>query len=464
MSEENPVMSSACGVTILRCRLRDSVPTRSYAATATKAALRRTALDKKLRAFLTLDKGVLGMIQEGIKEVAQASSIYESKRTGDDDLDEAALDSFDQATEDVATGFASGLMAYKESRNFLVLLVPAETKPSEDTLLGEQGKMALQFGAPITLFAFLGDAFNGTPVELASNAVDGDLHLFTQVGILGATMVGLLLARDSARFFAALKAGVELAPPLALPSFDTGLLARRCSLASYPSNADDLFDIVLAGPLVGLATSAVALYVGLQMTAGAGPEALAGFPSLPSSLLQGSSFVGSLVDAFLHTNLGAQDLAAERIAMHPLAVGGAAAMLWNAATVLPLPGSDGKTAIDTLNNDYPVAAVANFFAVAFVAVQVLGGGGDFLLSVLAISLVAYPDDAPLIREDNLTNVQSPVRLVLAFVVAALAVLVLTPMTVSPFLTGGGLSVDPGAGAESVAAGLGVGGIGFGGFL
>ena len=45
---------------------------------------------------------------------------------------------------------------------------------------------------------------------------------------------------------------------------------------------------------------------------------LAGFPSLPSSLLQGSSFVGSLVDAFLHTNLGAQDLAAERIAMHPL--------------------------------------------------------------------------------------------------------------------------------------------------
>lgn len=38
----------------------------------------------------------------------------------------------------------------------------------------------------------------------------------------------------------------------------------------------DLFDVVLAGPVVGLATSALALWVGLQMTAAAGPEALAG--------------------------------------------------------------------------------------------------------------------------------------------------------------------------------------------
>lgn len=32
--------------------------------------------------------------------------------------------------------------------------------------------------------------------------------------------------------------------------------------------------------------------------------------------------------------------------------------------------------------------------------QVLGGGGDFLLAVLAASVVAYPDAAPLIRQDN----------------------------------------------------------------
>lgn len=42
------------------------------------------------------------------------------------------------------------------------------------------------------------------------------------------------------------------------------------------------------------------------------------FPSLPSSLLQCSSLVGSVVDYFLHTNLAVQDLAVERVAMHPL--------------------------------------------------------------------------------------------------------------------------------------------------
>lgn len=38
----------------------------------------------------------------------------------------------------------------------------------------------------------------------------------------------------------------------------------------------DLFDIVLAGPLAGLAASTAALLLGLQMTAAAGTEALAG--------------------------------------------------------------------------------------------------------------------------------------------------------------------------------------------
>eukprot|EP00752_Nemacystus_decipiens_P018532 g16615.t1 len=457
LREEDHALAS-CGVRLVPCRLLEFT-TPADAAREMKATLRETGLDKKLTAFLTIEGGLLKYFMELNEEVTR----MEEKMGVDSEVNDALLTSF--AQDQVSGIFSEKTAEDLSGRNLVVILVPAGTKPSDDTLLGGQGRTALALGAPITLCAFLGDAFNGSPVEIASKTVDGDIQLLTQVGVLGATMIGLLLARDLARFAAAKKAGVELAKPLALPSFDTGVLARRISFASYPANSEDLFDIVLAGPLVGLAASVAALLVGLQMTAAAGAEALAGFPSLPSSLLQGSSFVGSLVDNFLHTNLGAQDLAADRIAMHPLAVGGAVAMLWNAATVLPLRGSDGKTAIDTLNNTVPAAAVANFLAVAFVALQYIGGGGDFLFSVLAVSIVANPDAVtPIIREDNVTPVRSPLRLVLAFLVACLAVVVLTPMTVSPFLTGGGLSVDPGAGAESVAAGLGVGGIGFGGFL
>lgn len=46
-----------------------------------------------------------------------------------------------------------------------------------------------------------------------------------------------------------------------------------------------------------------------------------GYPSMPSDLLQGSWFVGTIVDFFLHTNLRADDIAAARIAMHPLVRG-----------------------------------------------------------------------------------------------------------------------------------------------
>lgn len=48
-----------------------------------------------------------------------------------------------------------------------------------------------------------------------------------QVGTLGVAMVGLLLARDAARFVAAKRVGVELGKPLALPSFDTGADCNR---------------------------------------------------------------------------------------------------------------------------------------------------------------------------------------------------------------------------------------------
>lgn len=51
------------------------------------------------------------------------------------------------------------------------------------------------------------------------------------------------------------------------------------------------------------------------------------------------------------------------------AVGGAVAMLWNAAAMLPLKGSDGKAAIATIVNTLPVAGFANFLAFAFVVRQ-----------------------------------------------------------------------------------------------
>ncbi|CAM9607596.1 unnamed protein product [Scytosiphon promiscuus] len=448
----------ACGIRLVRFDLAigGGALSAEEVSAVVRARMAQTGLDKKVTAFLTSD--TLG-VYDKMEKLGDKLD-----RIGDEFETQAATAADEKMQAAQVFGAMGQMLSAAVERDLMFILAPAQTKPSQETVLGEQGKIALALGAPITLCAFLGQAFDGRPVELASKTLDGDVQLLTQAGVLGLVMVGLLLARDAARWAAAKSVGIELASPLALPSFETGVLARRIDLASYPLNSKDLFDVVLAGPLVGLATSALALVVGLQMTASAGPEALAGFPSLPSSLLQSSSFVGSMVDSFLHTNLAAKDLAAERIAMHPLAVGGAAAMLWNAVTVLPLQGSDGKTVVDTLESKLPAAGTAEFVALCFVGLQILGSGGDFLTSVLLVNFIAFPESAPLMRQDNVTSVRSPPRLLLAFLVAGLSLVVLTPMTVSSFLAAGSTFVDTGAGAESVAAGFGVGGVGFNGFL
>lgn len=65
---------------------------------------------------------------------------------------------------------------------------------------------------------------------------------------------------------------------------------------------------------------------------------------------------------------------------------------------------------------------------------------------------------------QITRVSDPLRLLLALVVGVISISVLSPMAVTNFLASSSSVMDTGAGAESVAAGFGVSGIGFGGIL
>ena len=47
------------------------------------------------------------------------------------------------------------------------------------------------------------------------------------------------------------------------------------------------------------------------------------------------------------------------------AVAGIASTLWNAASVLPLQGSDGKAAIDAIDSDSLAVGIAGFIALVF---------------------------------------------------------------------------------------------------
>ncbi|CAM9658363.1 unnamed protein product [Ectocarpus sp. 12 AP-2014] len=262
-------LTTSIGFRLIRCNYVKSSTDAAELSRTVKSRMAEMGLDAKVAAFLTWDViGAFDSMENMGREIEDLES--QAAMMGDDDEQLAKVFN--------TVGAGLSLMGPQDEKMFV--LIPAETKPNEDTQANQQGRTALALGAPITLFTFLGDVFNGSPYEVANGAVDGDVQLLTQIGLLGFIMAGLLLSRDIARTVAAKLVGVELEAPVLLPSFETGLLATKRPVASFPSTNQDLFDVAIAGPTVGFATAAAALVMGLQMTAAAGPDVLAGLLSL----------------------------------------------------------------------------------------------------------------------------------------------------------------------------------------
>jgi hypothetical protein len=72
-------------------------------------------------------------------------------------------------------------------------------------------------------------------------------------------------------------------------------------LATFPKSRQQLFDVSVAGPIVGASLSLVALIAGLTLTGGASAEALAAFPVVPAALFHSSALIGGVTTLALPT-------------------------------------------------------------------------------------------------------------------------------------------------------------------
>lgn len=88
-----------------------------------------------------------------------------------------------------------------------------------------------------------------------------------------------------------------------------------------------MLDFAIAGPLIGMLTSAVAIVVGSQLTMTADPSYL---PALPLEILRQSTLGGGIINVILGENvlgvpegaLGSQAVAGMTIPLHPVAIAG----------------------------------------------------------------------------------------------------------------------------------------------
>jgi membrane-associated protease RseP (regulator of RpoE activity) len=142
--------------------------------------------------------------------------------------------------------------------------------------------------------------------------------------------------------------------PTFVPSLITGITSTVTTFKTPPPNKTAMFDIAVAGPLLGILASLVAVAVGSSMTLTTDPSLL---PALPLEILRQSTLGGGIINSILGNGAlsipeGAQGTAAVAgitIPLHPVAVAGYISLIVNALSLLPI----GSTFTCSAWSDWP---------------------------------------------------------------------------------------------------------------
>lgn len=167
-------------------------------------------------------------------------------------------------------------------------------------------------------------------------------------------------------------------PALSLPTFGS-----RTVYTSMPKNRNDIFDTAAVGIIVGLSSSLLALFLGLQITAAASAEVAASYPSVSFALLKTNAIVTQFLSYQLPQaaivaaettkkvaipgGLGFTTIDTSTVHLHWLAIAGAASLIANTYQLIPVDNSAGSKMIQ--------AAIGKE---AFLAVSLVTGAVKFL--------------------------------------------------------------------------------------
>lgn len=228
----------------------------------------------------------------------------------------------------------------KEKGPVLVVL-PRDAKPNQSGSLSALLSVIVGLCACATTFSYGIGIFGLTP-EVITQIAKGSVEdaIFTLPISVGAILVALL--HDAGHRVAALWRDVKLGLPYFIPSLQIGTYGTITPLESYPKFRKDLFDVAVAGPLVGTTCSIAALVAGLMFTSSG--EIADWFPQVPSALFHASILVGSLADTILPPGMREQ----ATIAVHPLTVVGYTGLLSNALNLMPIGRLDGGRIVQAL--------------------------------------------------------------------------------------------------------------------
>jgi len=179
-------------------------------------------------------------------------------------------------------------------------------------------------------------------LALVDAGMPADLSWLSDLSFpLFVTFIAIQILHELGHRVAAALNDIQPTFPTFVPSIITGVTSVTTSFKEPPKNLQALFDFSIAGPLLGMLASIVAIVVGTQLSIGVDPT---NFPALPLEILRQSSLGGGIIDSILGSGvlsvpdaaLGTQAVAGMTIPLHPVAIAGYISLVVNALSMLPI--------------------------------------------------------------------------------------------------------------------------------
>lgn len=290
----------------------------------------------------------------------------------------------------------------------IFVVLSRAAKPRAPTTLENLGAVLTLTASCATSLLFATDLYAQNPL-FVDRALAGDPSTASSVLGVAGGFVLLQLLHDYLGHFLVASAVYKL--PLAplsfyLPSLQTGLFGSYPRFLDYAPSRSALFDIAIAGPVVGFVLSLVCALYGLQQTSLASDTLLATFPQLPSSLLHSSLLLDSLTSTFLAPALSfSSSSSSNALPLHPFAVVGLVGLLVNALNFLPIGRLDGGRVALAVAGRRNFQALSSL-ALVLQAVSFALRPSEVMLywALIVVVLLRSPDLPP---EDDVTAVSAP---------------------------------------------------------
>lgn len=187
-----------------------------------------------------------------------------------------------------------------------------------------------------------------------------------------------------------------------------------------------MFDVGIAGPLLGFIVSLGFLLTGLDITSQLDMSQSAILPVFPSYLLRASELGGGLIEYFLGKGIITQSPTDFLLPLHPFAIAGFVGIISNALALLPLGNTDGGRVSIAMFGRRGAYIVKTFTAVLLCLIGIFGFDQSRLLLVYLIFTQLYQRELETPAINEVEELDFP-RGVVGIMTALIVALALLPM-------------------------------------